>query len=117
MLYRVPPKDQRYKVIVTFTDESKPLEGDLKKYLPKIEEILIRSGCEWVDKNPNNNYFLIPLVNSEIIRICHAFLAMAKRDEKKKPGPNIIPSNLKMEFIQDSSSEETIPILDEEEVS
>lgn len=116
-MHLVPPKDQRYKVIITSTDESKPLEGNQKKYLPIIEEILIRAGCEWVDKNPNENYFLIPLVNSEIIRICNAFLGMAKRDEKKKPGPNIIPSNLKMEFIRDSLNEETIPLLNEEEVS
>jgi len=112
MLHRLPPKDQRYKVTVTSNNQSNPLKKEPKFYLPKIKEILIRAGCEWVDSY--DGYFLIPLVNPEIIRICNAFLEMAKRDEKKQPGPNVIPYNLKMEFTQDSLNEETIPLLNEE---
>lgn len=113
-MHLLPPKDQRFKVTVVSSKKSETLKGDPKDYFPKIEEILNRAGCEWVDKDPNYNYFLVPLINPEIIRICHAFLEMAKRDEKKQTGPNIIPSNLKMEFSRLSSNEETIPSSTEE---
>ena len=105
MLQPLPSRDKMLKVTPRSSNKSKTLEGEQKTYLPILGDILIRAGCEWVVMC--DGYLLIPLINEEIIKICHGFLEISKRHEKKRPGPKFIPTHLIMEFSQLSSKKET----------